>query len=114
MRPVIERSKLIERDVADERVTLVIEDGRDVARHPVVLRIHSLCDLPCLACVPRVGGVSIVLKHRKDLLRILWVHRNAGLCEISGRRSQSEDVGLRRLWQLLAMHYQTCSKAHEE
>src|SRR5205085_12344652 len=59
VRPVVERPQLIERNVADEGMTVIIEDCGNIAGNSVVFRIYSPSHGPGFHCIVRIGSRSV-------------------------------------------------------
>src|SRR5262249_5628648 len=91
VRPIVELSQLVERDVTDKCMTLIVKSRRHVARDSIVLGIDSFGCLPAFSAILRIRSMRVVLIYGYDLLRILRVHRNSRLSEVARCRGQIEN-----------------------
>ena len=116
VRPVVERAQLIERNVADEGMTVIIEDSGNIAGNSVVFRIDSLSHGPGFPCIVRIGSMSVVLKHGEDLLWICEIHGNSGLGKKSGLRGERKNLSLRSFGQIVRIrkNARTDAENHSE
>jgi hypothetical protein len=87
-------------------VALIIEGDGYVARDAIVLGIHALGQLPGVTGVPRIGSMRIILKNADHLARIRGIYSDRRFREITRRGSESEDLGLRSLWEILSCEVQ--------
>ena len=92
--PVAVGAELVEGDVADESVALIVVSCRNIARDAIVRRLDARGDLPSAASIEGIRGVRVVLIDRDELLRSIRIDGDAGLGEVSGLRSESDDVGV--------------------
>src|SRR5215469_10439761 len=112
MCPVIKCAEFIEGDVAKERVSLIVEDHRNIAGDAIVCRSDCFGKLPGLSGIMRIGSMRVVMKHINNLLGIGWIHRHGRFGEISWLRGEVEYLGLRRPWKILGKRDDTGGHEH--
>ena len=99
--PIVGRAQLVKGDIAKDGVACGVVRERDIAGDAIILGRGAVGYFPRLAAVLGVRGACGHLPCDHSLPRILWIHRDGGLVEISGRRRYSGDVGVRRWRQWL-------------
>src|SRR5438270_2019640 len=83
-RPIVIAAELVKSDVTKNGVACGVIGQRNVTGNAVHSGRGPFGDLPRLAAVMGIRGARGYLPCRHSLLRILWVHGDGGLVEITG------------------------------